>query len=315
MRLLLTHKSALEYWRLHGKAQDEFSRSRQKSAAPAYYPEFAAICQLATGGLSLPLDAVVSSRAARRASAALRSHVFEAPLPRGGVVDVGGGLCVSSPELCFFWMASELSLVKLIELGFELCGSYSLPGPVPDEEGAYKRPPLTSTKKLAAFVAQMEGAHGVRKATQALRYITDGSASPMETVLVMLLALPYKLGGYGLYMPELNARVTPAKTAKKIASKSHYYCDLFWPDVDVAAEYDSDQFHTGADRIASDSKRRNALATMGVLVVTVTNQQIRNTVELEKVAKQLAAGIGKQLRHNEKPGFRDAQIALRSQLL
>ncbi|MCL1846781.1 MAG: hypothetical protein FWF91_02295 [Coriobacteriia bacterium] len=263
----------------------------------------------------MPLDATVSSKAARRVTSVVRSHVFEAALPRGGVVYVGGGLCVSSPELCFFWMASELSLVKLIELGFELCGSYSLPGPAPGEEGAYRRPPLTSTKKLAAFVGQMAGAHGVRKATRALRYIADGSASPMETVLVMLLTLPYKLGGYGLYMPELNARVTPAKTAKKIASKSHYYCDLFWPDVDVAAEYDSDQFHTGPDRISSDSKRRNALATMGVLVVTVTNRQIRDTVELEKVAKQLAAGIGKQLRHNEKPGFRNAQRELRGMLL
>lgn len=343
MELLLSHRSALEYWRLYGDAQGATGQRQARRAAPVEAPDISALRNPQLGGLTLPLDVTVSTKKSYRKSNDIRSYVFEAVLPRGSVVDVGGGLLVSSPELCFFQMASELVLVKLIELGFELCGSYSLPGPrttagIEDagsavtgpqvagsadaattlgsgEKGFINRSLLTSTKKLSDLAAQIAGSHGTKKAIRALQYIENGSASPMETVLVMLLSLPYKLGGYGLCMPELNAHITPAKSAKRIAGQAYYSCDLFWPDYDVAVEYDSDLFHTGADRIARDSKRRNALASMGITVVTVTNKQMRKVMEFEKVAKILATCTGKRLHHNENPKFHGAQRELRSLLL
>lgn len=248
---------------------------------------------------------------------------------------------MSSPEFCFFQLATKLSLIELIELGFELCGSYSLPrntttnkdnapdkGKAPNEncdmnpnantdssqKTLFNRTPLSSIKKLLMFTLHMEGVHGRSRALQALRYIVENSASPMETTLVMLLTLPYKLGGYGFPYPKLNSRITPAKAAKGSANKAFYSCDLFWPDKALAVEYDSDAYHTGPERIASDSKRRNSLTSMGIQVITVTNQQIRNTEEFNKVAKQLATGLEKRLQFKN-PGFTEARNALRSALL
>jgi len=321
METFITHKSALQYWRLHGRAQERDGYRRVSKRPPSCVPSFDAILKSEGFGLPMPLDIMANAPNGRRASQAIRPHLFRGTFPIGSFISVGNGLFVSSPELCFFQMASELPLIKLIELGFELCGSYSLPGTGASGvnveisgKGFYDRPPLTTAKKLDSFIARMSGAHGRNLAIKALRYITDGAASPMETILVMLLSLPYKYGGYGLPMPELNSHIIPLKSAKRSSSKSYYSCDLYWPELNLAAEYDSDQFHTGGDRIANDSKRRNALAAIGVVVITITNQQIRSIVEFEKAARSLAINMDRQLRYKN-PGFAVAQRGLRSLLL
>ena len=223
---------------------------------------------------------------------------------------------VSSPEFCYLQMANQLSLVHLIELGYELCGTYSMPAGRESElsaEGLFNRVPLTSRKRLKAFAERMPGMKGRQKVMRALRYLNDGSASPMETKLSVLLTLPYKLGGYSFPMPELNSRIIPSKAAKRISSKACYICDLYWPDYNLAVEYDSDLFHTGPERIANDAKKKNDLASIDVTTITVTNQQIRNTAEFEKLAGLLAGIMSKKLLFKN-PGFSIAHRELRKQL-
>ncbi|MCL2488794.1 MAG: DUF559 domain-containing protein, partial [Oscillospiraceae bacterium] len=102
--------------------------------------------------------------------------------------------------------------------------------------------------------------------------------------------------------------------ARKHFDKSYYVCDLFWPHENVAVEYDSDQQHTGSERIASDSKRRNALNSAGVRVVSVTKQQLYSHVELEGVARTIASHMGKRL-FSKKNNFHARHQELRRQLL
>jgi len=247
----------------------------------------------------------------------MRQHVFSGDPPVGCFMDAKDGLKVSSPEFCFLQMAGYLPLAGLVELGYEFCGTYSMPiegdAEVP-ARGFYHRGPLTSMKKISAFIARMPDFRGRKKAARALRYLLDGSASPMETKLAMFLVLPYKLGGFGLPAPELNARVVPSKTAGKSSNKVFYVCDLFWQDHNLAVEYDSDQFHTGSEHIADDSRKRNALASMGVTVITVTTRQLYDSREFEKAAHVIANRLGKRLAYKN-PGFAAAHRELRDQLL
>lgn len=312
----------MEFWRLHGRALDALERRHRTVAAPVNPPEAFAVRQLQAQGLSLPVEVTVAFDKNRRVSPLVRSHVLSASLPQGSIIRVDDRLLVSSPELCFMQLANTLAESKLIKLGLELCGTYSLPGPHARSldsdlagKGFYERPALTTLKKLDALLSRMNGVRGKRQAAQALRCLANGSASPMETILTMLLTLPNRLGGYGFPLPELNALIVPAKTAKHSVSKSFYSCDLFWPDLNLAVEYDSDSHHASAERIANDSKRRNSLSLLGITVITVTNQQVRNKVEFERVAKQLAVNLGIRLRHKEKPGFVQAQSKLRALLL
>jgi len=245
-------------------------------------------------------------------------HVYRGETPSGCFVFAESGIMVSSPEFCFLQMANQLSLVKLIELGFELCGIYAMPaspGAEQPRESKYELPQLTSTMRIEALLDRMPGTKGHQKAKRAIRYVQDGSASPMETKLAMLLTLPYKMGGYGLVMPELNGLVVPSKAARRSSSKSFYSCDLYWPEYDLAVEYDSNLFHTGPEHIAADSQKRNSLALLGITVVTVTSRQLQSSAEFKKIATILAGQIGKRLQTSRCPGFAAAQRDLRSQLL
>ena len=388
MAIFIGHETALEYWRLHFGGGD-ISASRRQTVLPVKPPEAGLLQAGITEGLTFPLHIMLGSQCARRKSQSTRQHVFSTATPSGCFLNVGDGLMVSSPEFCFLQMAEKLPLVKLIELGYELCGTYSrltaaapvaaapvatapvaaalvaaapagvpttgstkepppptparidlrafgqkhdaarfaahdaagyvAPYAVPTEEpmpqarGFNTRPPLTGTKKLEAFLARMPGTRGHQKAARALRYIVDGAASPMEAKLAIFLTLPYKLGGYHFPLPKHNSRIVPGKTAKRSAEKDYYACDLYWPDFSLGVEYDSDRYHTGSDRIADDSKRRNALAAMGITVITVTRQQIHSVQALEKIARVLAGHMGRRLTFAN-PSFAAAHRELRKLL-
>lgn len=321
MEVFISHASALQYWRLHGKTKGDKRQLISRRRPPTNQQDVFAVHNGHICGLSLPIDTIVSTKEARRWSQVVRPHVFSAVIPDYSLLSIGNGILVSSPEFCFFQLADKLPLIKLIELGFELCGTYSLPEmgsqgehSVTIKEGKYGVAPLTSTKKLSTFVTHMAGVRGRNKALRALKYITDGSASPMETKLTMLLTLPYMLGGYGFPMPKLNSRVEPAGSAKRATNKSYYSCDLFWADLNLAVEYDSDTYHTGSERIDSDSRRRNTLLSVGVTVIAVTSKQIYSLADFEKAARLIAINMGRRLQYKN-PGFTTAQLELRRTLL
>lgn len=259
---------------------------------------------------------MVSTLGSRRPSNAIRPRVCSKPLPEGAFVSVGNGLYVSTPEFCFFQMASEYPFAKLIALGFELCGSYSMPVKVfpgaqqdNSDQPVYNLLQLTNKKKLKTFTDRMDGWTGHRKAKKASRYIANNSASPMESILTILLTLPYKYGGYGLSMPELNGRIYPEKGTKKFSGREFYRGDLLWRNAGVVAEYNSDIEHSSPERIARDAIRRSDLALCGITEVTVTKGQIKNVELLDNVAKQIANKIGKRLRYKN-PEFSKTQREL-----
>ena len=357
MDIIISHKSALEYWRLPRNGEiDDAARSRRKGV-PSGVPGIADLHSVMPSGLSYPVNLMVNNQNAKWNSKIARRRVYAGRVPDQCFVRIGDGVSVSSPEFCFFQMAEELPLVKLIELGCELCGTYSLPandedrnklnsassqehdghdamtlypgmdfgsvrkragGPGKKAEtaprGFRNRPALTSTKALKAFTSHMEGVKGRKKAARALRYIAGGSASPRETILFMLLTLPYKLGGYGLPMPAFNRQINLGKMQKKSRGKAYYKCDLFWAEAEFAVEYDSTMHHTGADRIADDAKKRQDLDELGIHVITVTSKQIGSVLDFESVAKHIAGKLGKQLRYKE-PVFTKNRNELRGLLL
>jgi hypothetical protein len=134
----------------------------------------------------------------------------------------------------------------------------------------------------------------------------------------MLLTLPYRLGGYGLPLPQLNYCITapssPSVHSEIASRKAKFYCDLYWPSHRVDVEYDSDAHHTGSDRIAKDALRRNALSSAGIIVLTVSRLQIVNADELYKVAKILSKFLNKRLKYSQ-PEFAARHKVLHKQLL
>lgn len=241
-----------------------------------------------------PIHTLVSSPVKGASQSNATYHVWRTPLPARAFFHVARNVYVCSPELAFLQVAGTLPLVETIRLGYELCGNYSLDQQT--DGGFFKREALTTPDKLLACCNAATRARGLKKARQAIGHVLPNAASPAETRLAMCIALPCRLGGLGLDAPQVNGHIPLSVRDKKLLGKSHFICDLYWPDRRVALEYDSDTFHTGADRISHDSQRRNALAHQDVTVLTMTAQTFRNVDAFNKTGRILAKHLGTSVR-------------------
>lgn len=233
-----------------------------------------------------PLDVLVARQEARRVRDGLNCHIFAGPLPRAAFCRATKDVYVSSPEFTFLQMASELSFVDLVMLGYELCGSYSLP-----EDGrgeAISGCPGVRESSIARLLASADGVHGVKPARKALAQVIDGSNSPMETVTSMFLSLPTIDGGCARWHPLLNHRVEDRPG-------HHYVVDLFWPAGPLALEY-SGFYHATPDRYRQDARRTTDLERAGIKVITLTKDQLRSSTAMEDIARVVSEAIGQPWR-------------------
>ena len=293
MPLILSHKSALEFYRLSDEGYvASLPRIRNASALACAAPDASCASRLAGLGLELPIS-VLNNSSSRLTNSSHIAHKRFAASPPDAYLKLDDGLFACSPELVFLQLAGTLSVVELICLGYELCGFY------PDEKngrsGVLGRKPLTSVSRIRETLARCSGAYHVAKARRAASYVVDGSASPMEAALCMRLSLPYVLGGYGIPRPLLNRRIDFAAHVGSDLERSFCICDLLWLDAGLAAEYDSD-LHATSQKIFKDADRRNALLALGIEVVTVTKGQMFSFDEFEKVAKVISRKLGHRIR-------------------
>ena len=296
MSVYLGYESALEC--LRGEGFPERAVASRSIPQPGRVPtrqDVRGVDLDEVGVRGSPLTLVVPDAVSRGKSQELACRVWKPPAGAYSFVRVGKGLYASRPEACFLQMATRLERVRLVLLAFELCGTYALDDGHPNGFRTREKP-LTSVASLRRFAQKAAGMKGSKQALQALRFVADGSASPMESVLTMLLCLPTAHGGYGIPLPRLNHLVRMPDEVRKATGRARCFCDLCWPEERLAVEYESDAFHGEGADIARDSKRRAALDRAGYAVVTVTWAQVRDTRELDEVARVLAKHLGKRLR-------------------
>ena len=116
----------------------------------------------------------------------------------------------------------------------------------------------------------------------------EGSASPRETALAMLLCLPPCRGGYGFSKPQMNYPCLRPGSAKAHGVRQ-FYCDLFWPSWNLAVEYDSKAHHSDERKIVEDQTRSTILTSLGISVISLRAQQVDDPVRFEHAASAIAA--------------------------
>lgn len=322
MTVFIGYESAYEFWRRADDSRGSaLCASRVRSShrlrvvdakGRATRPEIGDV--LFRGLFDAPLHIMASSLETRSRCSDVICHVCPATYLKGSFVALEKDVVVVSPALSFLQMAESFPLETLVVAGMELCGRYAV-----SREGAISsRCPLTSASRLRRFVGQAEGMRGVKKARRALRFVMDDSASPMETSLALLLSMPHSLGGYGLPRPVMNLRIDAVAFDKCMvghcAESRFFRGDLCWPQAKLCVEYDSDAYHTGADRIAHDSWRRTELHLAGFSVVTITRGQLYDVSSMDRVARLLAKQLGVRARRKDAL-FAERQRSLREALL
>ena len=185
------------------------------------------------------------------------------------------------------------------------------------EPGFNRRPPLTTVARLERFLGQptLKGARGRAAARRALRHVAEGSRSPMETAMAMLLCLPPRMGGYGFPLPRLNQAVAMRRYLRSIPAKRRYVCDLLWKEYGICVEYDSREHHdrTDGQREQTGIRALN-LGIARLTVISVTPRQLYMAGLFDAVARRLAQCMGRRMRIRTE-GFACRRQMLRARLL
>lgn len=255
-------------------------------------------CALLSLGIADPgeLDIIVPSASLRCRRTGVSCHVCSCLLPEQSIIRLAEGVFVVCPELCFVQMASCVGQLELVELGYEFCGSYELPL----DGGDYRdRKPLTSVRALTAYMEQIAGSTWVAHARRALRYVMDGSRSPLETAFAMMLALPKRAGGLGLRALKMDHRIEVSKNATSLTRRHHLFCDLFVRHAKLDIEYNG-FLHDEGEQQAIDEERRRALEVMGYKMATVSRWSFFDAPAFHRVMTSICRKSG--IRPSRLPG-------------
>ena len=189
--------------------------------------------------------------------------------------------------------ARDRRAVDLALLMMEFSGTYRR------QPTRYGLPRLTSHNALTRFCGSAGGNRGITLMRRALGLQMDGSFSPMETAIALMLTLPADLGGYGLSKPILNVRLSGTELRHDTSSQREILPDLYWPEREVVLEYDSREHHgeegpspMNGEKLAHDAERANSLVAAGRHVIVVRRRQAMNLVRFDLVARQLAVLLG-----------------------
>lgn len=211
-------------------------------------------------------------------------HWCRVSLPASAVLSKNG-IAVASPELVFLQFACKLSMHQLILLGLQLC-SHPPGNPLAT---------ITTKQKLNAFITKTPGYQGRRKALRAIKYIENGSASIMESMVYMILTLPHSLGGYGFSGANFNYEIKLNDEAGKLLGQKRCFTDLYYKSAKLAIEYDSFSFHNSPSSQGKDSIRSAILHRHGIEVMHFTTIQLYNERACTDFAFNLASRLGKRM--------------------
>lgn len=319
MHAYICGRSALEYYRANRVPADTPDNKPEHLRLEDAARTVRDLSYVERAGLRLPdptpetpLNLLAPSAERRSTVASVHTTVWRKELPAGSLVKGNEYASIASPELLFVQMARELSLPELVELGMELCGTYRLACAQYDTR--FDLAPLTTVLKLKQFIGRADGIPGVAQAQAALKHIAPNSASPMETVLYLLLCLPRRLGGYAFPQPTLNGEVKIKAAGKRYTLRKSSRPDLCWKSKKFDLEYQG-QTHEEVESRAEDSMRRKALEKMGYTVFELTYKELADADLFRANVRSIANALGLRIRSRGEGDFAEREERLRNTLL
>ncbi len=257
-----------------------------------------------------PVHVLIRRSTRKKSNSNVIFHTCPETFPSNAVLVVDGNLCVLSPEYTLLHAARERDDLGLLLLAQEFCGCYSIVAP---EAPLLMRHPLTSAQSLERALATASNVSGAKRIRKIIPLIMDGSGSPRETAVALLMCLPKRLGGYGLPIPTLNLSIELGAKGSLLWEKGNAF-DLVWSQARAAIEYDGRDAHKEPEQRDRDNARRNALTTDGYTLFVVTEGRLRDVRHMYAIAKSAAEILEHRLVFRD-PEFRRKHLELLNRLL
>lgn len=230
------------------------------------------------------LEVMVFDRRNARYAMDCRCHVSSKRFSRSRFIELGEDIYIVGIELCALQAATYLSFRELVEYYFELCGAYSLG--TGSSTSYTERFPLTSTERLKQFFNSITRCDGLALARKAIQCVRDGCRSPMETAFVMMLTLPKSEGGLGIKGIETDYEVQVTAAAKNLTRRKKFFMDAYLKKSRTDVEYNGFSHDAEEDR-AIDEERKNALASMGYGIITVSRYSFMHASPFARVMEAI----------------------------
>lgn len=231
-----------------------------------------------------PLEVMVFDRKNARYAMNCQCHVSSKRFSSSRFIEIREGIFVVGIELCALQAATYLSFRELVEYYFELCGAYSLGT---GASASYtERFALTSTERLKQFFNSITRCDGLTLARKAIQCVRDGCRSPMETAFVMMLTLPKSEGGLGIRGIETDYEVQVTAAAKNLTRRKKFFMDAYLKKSRTDVEYNGFHHDAEEDR-AIDEERKNALASMGYGIITVSRYSFMHASSFVRVMEAI----------------------------
>lgn len=230
------------------------------------------------------LEVMVFDRRNARYAMNCQCHVSSKRFSNSRFIELKDGIFIVSVELCALQAATYLPFRELVEYYFELCSAYSLGT---DSSTSYtERFALTSTERLKQFFNSITRCDGLALARKAIQCVRDGCRSPMETAFVMMLTLPKSEGGLGIKGIETDYEVQVTTAAKNLTRRKKFFMDAYLKKSRTDIEYNG-FYHDAEEDRAIDEERKNALASMGYGIITVSRYSFMHASSFVRVMEAI----------------------------
>lgn len=230
------------------------------------------------------LEVMVFDRKNARYAMNCQCHVSSKRFSSSRFIELGNDVYIAGVELCALQAATYLSFRELVEYYFELCGTYSLG--TSSSTSYTERIALTSTERLKQFFNSITRCDGPTLARKAIQCVRDGCRSPMETAFVMMLTLPKSEGGLGIKGVETDYEVQVTAAAKNLTRRKKFFMDAYLKKSRTDVEYNGFYHDEEVDR-AIDEERKNALASMGYGIITVSRYSFMHASSFVRVMEAI----------------------------
>lgn len=231
-----------------------------------------------------PLEVMVFDRRNARYAMGCQCHVSSKRFSSSRFIELGDDVYIAGIELCALQAATYLSFRELVEYYFELCGAYSLG--TGSSTSHTERCALTSTERLKQFFNSITRCDGLTLARKAIQCVRDGCRSPMETAFVMMLTLPKSEGGLGIKGIETDYEVQVTAAAKNLTRRKKFFMDAYLKRSRTDVEYNG-FYHDAEEDRAIDEERKNALASMGYGIITVSRYSFMHASSFVRVMEAI----------------------------
>lgn len=311
MAICIGCNSALEIYRSYGRLIPELLERRRTSklddcSLPS--PLMLEDEMSRAGAYEKPYHLVFGNPCQAGPRPDVKRHTLVGALPRRAFVHMKKDVLLASPELMFVQLAAsgDYDEIDLALVGYEICGTYVLDQDEDSWDGMINTTqPMTSTDKIQRMIAALSGRTGVKKAAVALSLVNDGSNSPMETILALLLTLPQRLGGLNLGPITMNKHVA--------TSTGDRWVDVYFEGHNVGLEYKGREPHS-LEKVGRDDRRQNKLVSSGVTILNVWYEDLADSHLFDQLVSDIASALGKRIRSRSNK-FNQRQRLLRQRLL